>query len=272
MNGEIGFTTMTFKPALQAGTLDLPELFQWGADRGFSWVEVRDFDSDFSEDQVRQIRMLAEDCGLRPHYAWDSTSLFAGTDQERIRKGIERAALFGAGTCSRIVIAPERIGAETGTVDYSAADLAIISGHIRDTIAYAVGRGVIPVFENSVETLRGFDALLEDIPEMRMTLDSANSFVAENTGEPLTWPMFRDFIIRRRDRIPYVHLKSSRSGTVVPELLENGDVPLAELLSLLNETAWLCVELPAEGTPACCFQRLEDGFERVRRLSRGRTA
>lgn len=256
----IGFTTMTFKPALLAGEIRHSELFAWAAEQGFGWVEVRDFELDFSQEQLQTIMDAATACGLRPHYAWDTTSLFPEEDQARIRRGIDNAALFGEGTCSRIVIAPELMANQTG---YTAEEFQALEKHIREAVTYAMERGVTLVFENSQETLDGFEAFLEAVPEMRMTLDTANTFNDENTGEALVWPAFREFIIRRKGQIPYVHLKSSREGKTVPDLLENGDVPLAELFPLLQASAWLCVELPTEGTLASTFKRVQTGKKLV---------
>ena len=256
---------MSFKPALLSGEITLPELFRWGAKKGFDWVEVRDFELNFSEADLRSIKTDAEGCGLRVHYAWDSTSVCNVEDCERFFRGIRNAAFFGEVTCSRVVIAPEKMDAANGKVGYSAGEFQTLEKQIRSYIAYAETLGVTLVFENSLEPLDGFEAFLEAVPAMQMTLDTANTFNDANTGEQLEWSRFRDFVLRRKDQIPYVHLKSSLNGQTCPDLLENGDVPLVELLPTLNSSAWLCVELPADDSLESCFRRLEEGAELVHR-------
>jgi sugar phosphate isomerase/epimerase len=266
MNRKFGFTTMTFKPVLLAGGVSLQGLFEWGAERGFDWVEVRDFDLSFSEADLLKVKSDAERCGLRVHYAWDGTSIYPAEDLERIFGGIRNASLFGEGTCSRIVIAPELICAAEGKMNYSAQESDQIITHLGEIVRYASRHGVILVFENSLETVGGFEFLLDAVPEMRMTLDTANTFNADNTGESLEWPRFKEFICRRKEQIPYVHLKSSVAGETVPDLLEGGDVPLAGLLSLLDANGWLCVELPADDRLSSCLARLESGLKLMRHL------
>lgn len=263
---RLGFTTMTFKPALLAGEVSLSQLFEWGMKSGFGWVEVRDFNLHFTQDQLRQIKKDADRWNLRVHYAWDSTSVYNPEDCARFEQGICNAAFFGEGTCSRIVIAPELMAPDDGKVDYSAEESKVLISRLREIARFAADVGVIPVFENSGETVPGYDALLEAVPEMRMTLDTANSFNETNTGAPLRWPEFRDFIVRRCGQIPYVHLKSSLNGKTCFDLLETGDMPLGELFLILNEEAWFCVELPSNESLESCFRRLEAGAELVRRF------
>ncbi len=255
---------MTFRPALLAGEITLPELFEWGAEKGFNWVEVRDFKLSFSETELLAIKTDAGRCGLRVHYAWDTTSAYKAEDRERFLQGIRNAAFFGDGTCSRIVIAPELINAGEGKIGYSRAEFQSLEKHLCEYCRYAADRGVTLTFENSLETLSGFEAFLDAEPEMRMTLDTANTFNSENTGAELTWPAFREFIIRRKGQIPYVHLKSSRDGVTVPDLLENGDVPLAELIGLIQQDAWLCVELPMHENLSFCMSRVSAGRSLLR--------
>ncbi len=264
MHQKIGFTTMTFKSALLAGEITLPELFEWGAQKGFDWVEVRDFELSFTETELLAIKIDAKRCGLRVHYAWDTTSVYKVEDRERFLQGIRNAAFFGEGTCSRVVIAPELMNPAQGKVGYSAAEFQVLVEYIREYIQYAEARGVILVFENSVEPIDGFEALLSAVPQMRMTFDTANTFNEANTGEPLTWPQLKAFTVRRKEQIPYVHLKSFKDGATQPELLSDGEVPLEELLLLLDTTAWLCVELPADDQLSSCLERVENGLRRVK--------
>ncbi len=264
---RIGFTTMTFKPALLAGEVTLPQLFEWGAGQGFGWVEVRDFELSFSESELKAIKVDAARYGLRVHYAWDSTSVYEQGDRERFFKGIQNAAFFGEGTCSRVTIAPELIHAEQGKIGYSAEEFQVLSERISEYSRYAAERGIVLAFENSLEPLNGFEALLSAVPEMRMTFDTANTFNEVNTGKPLSWIQLRDFTRRCAHQIPYVHLKSFKNGETCADLIPDGEVPLAELIPLLNRDAWLCVELPADESLASCRQRVETGLALVLRLT-----
>jgi len=271
MRHRIGFTTITFKPALLEGRISLPDLFDWGREQGFDWVELRDFTLSFSEAELLQARQAAEACGLRVHYAWDAVSVHAAADRDRFLKGLRNAALFGPGTCSRVGIAAECIDAAGGRKGYSAAEFEVLTRHIREYTAYAEERGVVAAFENGMEPLRterayGLEDLLEAVPAMRMTLDIANTFNAENTGEPLDGPQFLAFVDRYKERFPYVHLKSWKDGRLHDGLLAEGEVRLADLFPRLMPEAWLCVELPMSDSPESGFVRVAAGLETVRRL------
>lgn len=266
MTKNIGFTTMSFKPALLSGKVTLSDLFAWGATQGFGWVELRDFELNFSQSRLLAIKADAESHGLRVHYAWDSTSVYEVEDRVRFFQGIDNAALFGEGTCSRVVVAPELMCADRGKIGYSTKEFQVLTRRIHEYNLYAVARGVILVFENSLEPIGGFDALLAAVPGMRMALDTANTFNEVNTGMPLTWTQLKTFAFRRNGQIPYVHLKSSINGETCPDLLADGDVPLFGLCRLLNEGTWLCVELPADESLSSCFERVKNGFTLIHNL------
>ncbi|MEI8205391.1 MAG: sugar phosphate isomerase/epimerase [Kiritimatiellales bacterium] len=266
MKHHIGFTTMTFKPSLLAGEISIPQLFEWGAGKGFDWVEVRDFELTFSEPELLAIRADAKRQGLRVHYAWDATSVYEVKDRERFFKGIRNAALFGEGTCSRVMIAPELIHAEQGKIGYSAEEIPVLTARIREYGQYAVKYGVILAFENSKEPIAGFEDLLEAVPAMRMTFDTANTFNQETIGVPLSWAQLKNFVLRRAGQIPYVHLKSFKNGQTQSGLIADGEVPFAELLPLLSEDAWLCVELPADDSFSSGMERVGSGLKLVSRL------
>ncbi|MEI8205759.1 MAG: TIM barrel protein [Kiritimatiellales bacterium] len=244
----------------------MSELFKWGVKQGFNWVEVRDFELNFSETELLTIKTAAKRCGLRVHYAWDTTSVYKIEDRERILKGICNAALFGSGTCSRIVIAPELMNPAAGKSGYSVAEFQVLTKNIREYVQYANERGVTLVFENSLEPIDTFEALLENLPDMRMTFDTANTFNEANTGATLSWPQLKAFTARRKEQIPYVHLKSFKDGVTQSELLPDGKVPLKELMSLLDPTAWLCVGLPSNDQLSSGLERVANGLRLVKSL------
>jgi len=264
---KIGFTTQTFKKVLLTGKITLDEVLEWGAQQSVEWIELRDFNLDYTQDELLEAKAAAERLNLRLHYAWDTTCFHNSADRDRIRKGIENATLFGEGTYSRVVVAPSLIDAANGKPGYSGEEFDVIVRNIREHIDAAEKSGVNLAFENSLETLPAFEALLEAIPEMRMTFDIANIFNRAGTGGETTWPHLREFTLRRKHQAPYIHLKSCKNGVVQKELLSHSDVPLPELLPCLHEEAWLCVEVPPTGDPDCCKKRVKDGLELVLSLT-----
>lgn len=261
---------MTFKPVLLAGGIAWDRLLHWGAAEGFAWVELRDFALDLAVVQLREAKATADRLGLRIHYAWDGADV-ADADPARFLRGIRHAALFGAGTCARVVVAPAAVERATGR--YAERDLDRLAIRLEEYLRVAAEHGITLAFENSAETLAGFEALLARVPGLDAALDTANCFAAAAaTGTPLSWNELKGFVQRRRGRIPYVHLKSSVAGVVQPDLLAHGDFPLGELLPLLAENAWLCVELPADGDLASCQARIRRGLDTLRRSTPAESA
>ncbi len=263
---KIGFTTQTFKEVLLTEKTTLNEVLEWGAQQSVDWIELRDFSLDYTTDELLKAKATAERLNLRLHYAWDTTCFHSPNDHHRIRKGIENAALFGNGTCSRVVIAPDLIDAANGKSGYSNEEFEVIVCNIREHIDTAKENGVHLVFENSLETINEFDALLEAIPDMLATFDIANFFNHKETGAEETWADLKTFSIRRKHQLPYVHLKSCKNRVLQQELLRDGDVPLDELFNHLHENAVLCVELPLSYDLDCCNRRVKNGLDLTRSL------
>ncbi len=254
---------MTFKQVLLAGEITLDELMSWGSTQGFGWIELRDFDLDFTVECLREAKAAADRAGLRVHYAWDGACA-GDLDPARFFRGIRNAALFGPGTCARVVLAPEAVERANGA--YPKRELDRLGSRLEEYMGAAADHGITLVFENSAETIAGFEALLDRVPGLNVALDTANCFAAAAAaGAPLSWSELKGFVRRRSGQIPYVHLKSSIAGTVQPELLDHGDFPLGELLPLLPENVWRCVELPADGDLQSCVARVARGLGALRR-------
>ena len=56
----LGLATNTYKKVLESGELTLRELITWAAGRGFSWVEIRDADVKMSEQELLDMKELAD--------------------------------------------------------------------------------------------------------------------------------------------------------------------------------------------------------------------
>ena len=108
----LGLATNTYKQVLSSGELSVRELIAWAAGRGFSWVELRDPDVEMTPEELEAIHKLADDLGVRIHYAWDNTDTLS--PDERFLKGMDNAAVFGPGTCCRVLIAPGAVSGHKG--------------------------------------------------------------------------------------------------------------------------------------------------------------
>jgi sugar phosphate isomerase/epimerase len=263
----LGFTTMTFKQPLQRGAVSLEALFARGRELGFGWVELRDFDLAYSESELLAARALARRLGLRVHYAWDGPAL---ADHAAYNRALHRAALFGPGVCSRVVVAPELIRPAAGKAAYDEGELISIVALLHPRVAAAARLGITLVFENSLEPLfstptrLGFDCLLAALPEMRMTLDTGNPCNAATMVQPVPGDEVLAFARRWSGRIPYLHHKSTCAGVLQSELRADGDVPLPELLAGLSPETWHCVELPGDESTESGWRRLAAGLECLR--------
>ena len=76
-----GLTTAVLLSFFKDLLEDTLKTIEWAKRNGFSWVEVRDKNVEFSRCDIEKIRNLANKLGIRIHYAWDSNDMLkAGND------------------------------------------------------------------------------------------------------------------------------------------------------------------------------------------------
>ena len=246
----LGVTTQTFKAVLETGACKEADILKWAAGAGFSWVEVRDFDGSMSVGSLVALRDLSLDLGIRIHYAWDGADLYLDGEESYLR-GLKRAAVFGEGTCSRITIAASYL-ASREKAGYPVEVFDILRKRIEHIIRAAAREGIVPVFENSYEPMvsEGYHSGFADffsIPGFMMTLDAANFLNIAQARRSCSADEVLSFIRAYRDKIPYVHLKSTVAGVLCDILTGEADLAAREILDEALAARWACLELPTGG-------------------------
>lgn len=253
LEAGIGITTNSFAPALKQGQITLEDLLKYFAEKGFSWVELRDQDGNMTAQQCEAVRSYAQELGLSVHYAWNNVDIIR-EDLQFFEARMACAAVFGSGRFCRIAIAPELLKGKYG---YSEADLELVVPQLEKLIGVADKYGVTLCFENALEPIMGsadawgMEKLYGIIPNLHSTLDAAN-FTYQVKDNQITTEDLLGYYERNRERIPYYHMKTSRQRKEAAPYLENdGDFTLARLLGAFDRKTMICLELPPQ-------QNLED--------------
>jgi sugar phosphate isomerase/epimerase len=226
---KLGITTQTFLRCLNNGECTEADILRFSARSGFAWVELRDKGFHLQDGELARLRNLGDQLGLRLHYAWDCAEGLSPT-QEMYAAVLARAAAFGAGTQVRVILPP--VGIDLPGLIRRAGDL-----------------GIVLAFENAYESPDAFSAFLRANPTMAMTFDPSNFLCVPSEPKRV-----RLFFEDHRDRIPYIHIKCTQSGILVPDFIEGGDMDWETFP--FDPQRWFCIELPAE-------QGLESTFARV---------
>ena len=245
----IGLASNTYKQVLSSGELTLRELIAWAAGRGFSWVEVRDPNVEMGRRECLEMIELADRLGVRLHYSWDNRD--ALEEDPQFLLGMRNAALFGQGTCCRVLVAP---GVIPGQCGYTKEQMEKIIPVLRTYTEFAAELGIYLCFENAQEPLFGNDTdyygmadLLEAVPGMCATLDAANATNAATRVNP-TEAEILEYYRKYSDRIFYYHLKCTRGHKLLDTVEADGDFRVRELFRAFssNPEMKICLEIPQQ--------------------------
>jgi sugar phosphate isomerase/epimerase len=268
---QTGFTTKTFETLIRGGAVSFDELCTWGAQAGLDFVEIRDFDGSLDADRALRFADVAVAAGLHPMLAWDGPDVLSGAGAALWHGHVEMAARLPEPRYCRVTLAPGLV--ENG--GYPRADYRRLEDALRAIADAATSWSVALALENSFEQLWladseesvGFVEAVERLGSCRVCFDPTNLVV--NAGEPAG--KARDdvaaFLTRYRERIAYLHLKSSVAGTLKPELVADADVPPDAVVGGLPTDAMVCIELPDQSALGAAKERIADGTAVVENLA-----
>lgn len=268
-----GFTTKTLESLILDDALSFDELCRRGAEIGFDFVEIRDFDGNLDAETGRRFADQAMAAGLHPMLAWDGESVLSGAGEETWFDHIEMAARFPKPRYCRVTLAPGLVVAG----GYGRADFDRLRERLRPVLETAVSRGVGLALENSFERLWvgdesssvGFAEAVEQLPSCRVCFDPTNLVVNAGESPAEARAAVTGFLDHYEDRIAYIHLKSSIAGTLRPELVDDADIPPTTVVSAMQTGARLCMELPNQPSLHSAMARLAKANAIVETLRRG---
>lgn len=262
---NLGLTTQTFTNVLTSRQCCEEEILDFAAEIDLNWVELRDKGLHYSADRLHALKQYAESKNIRIHYAWDAGSILDDGALEEYTCGIRNAALFGDGTISRVTLDTTWIMKSEG-IGYSRCIFEKMTDRIQAVQELADKMGTVLAFENAFEPVScqdgfSFPEFFEVIPNMKMTFDSANFLNREQQKQLPKPEQVKEFYCRWKDRIPYLHLKSTVRNTMSPVLEENADFSFQEFLG--DHTKWFCIELPAQPLVRQCMENLLASKEKI---------
>lgn len=245
----LGLASNTYKQVIQSGEMTLKELVAWAAGRGFSWIEVRDAQVEMTREELEDIRRFAEKLEVRIHYSWDNQDILK--EDECFYRGMENAAVFGKGTCCRVLVAPNAVKGKRG---YTKDEMEIIVPVLDKYIRKSEEMGIHLCFENAMEPIFGdgteyfgMNELLERCPGMCVTFDAANATNHTTRVNPTEEELLKYFE-KFCDRIFYFHLKVTRDHKLLDTVETEGDFHIKKLFDAFsaNSGMMICLEIPQQ--------------------------
>ncbi|MEY8337670.1 hypothetical protein AALB16_06505 [Lachnospiraceae bacterium 62-35] len=245
----LGLASNTYKQILQSGEMTMKELIAWAAGRGFSWLEVRDAKVEMTEEELNDMKKLADTLEVRLHYSWDNKDVLE--EDEKFYKGMEHAVLFGHGTCCRVLIAPNTVKGQKG---YTKEEMDKILPVLKAYVKKSEEMGISLCFENAMEPIFGdgreyfgMNELMERCPGMCMAFDAANATNKATCVNPSQEELLV-YYQKFRDRIFYFHLKVTRDHALLDTVEMDGDFQIKELLKAFssNKDMKICLEIPQQ--------------------------
>lgn len=246
----LGFTTNMF-----ANTgMKIEDVIRWAEENGFSWAEVRDPNVKMSDSELINIKKLAVELNMELHYAWDSLDLL-NFNEEEFYKGVSNAKIFGKGTYSRVVIAPNQIKNVAGKKGYTKEEYLKIIDVMNKCITYSEREGIELCFENAFEPVNGdkssfygMSELLDGCKPMKSTFDAGNFMNKNQTRVNPSQEELIQYIRKYHKQLPYIHIKLTRNNEIIPTLEGNVDFDIKQIFDefTVNPKANICLELPGQ--------------------------
>lgn len=261
-----GVTTAIFLPFFNDLLEDTLNTIKWAKENGFSWVEVRDKNVDFSRADVEKIRNLSNELGIRIHYAWDSNDMLKPGNDVLFKKAIQNAAVFGADTVARLTFAGSAFAENPKATGFTQRQADLICEKIIQYNRFAKTCRVIPCYENAWESIynigdeKGVEYFLSRLGFMKMTYDMGNA-LNKSAGACYATPQETEaFYEKYKNKAPYIHFKTTVDGVMQPKMVLNGDVNFEKYFNLMPADTWLCVEIPASETEAQTKENVIDAL------------
>ena len=247
----MGVTTNSFSPSLEKGEIDYNEIMQWAVEAGFSWIEIRDSKADFSLDMVRDLGVLADKLGMEANLAWDNTDIGRKFELDVWKKQLEKASVFKGQRFSRVTLSPSSV--DLANSGYSQAAFKEILKNVEIVLLLAKEKGVRLVFENSFESLTsavgyiGINKFMIKVGNSNLCFDFSNLLLTEQASLRPSPSQIYSFINIYKDRIPYVHFKTTYKNSLLDFFEGEADLSVTSVVKELKAGTYLCVELPAQG-------------------------
>lgn len=261
-----GLTTAVLLPFFNDLLEDTLETIKWAKDNGFSWVEVRDKNVEFSKSDVEKIRTLANKLGIRIHYAWDSNDMLKPGNDALFKKAVQNAAVFGYDTIARLTFANSVFLENPKACGFTERQADLICEKVISYNRLAKASGVIPCYENALESLynkgdeMGIEYFLNRLGFMKMTYDMGNA-LNKNAGACYASPKeTEDFYEKYKNKAPYIHFKTTIDGIMQPKMVMDADVNFEKYFRMIPDDAWLCIEIPASETEAQTKENIIDAL------------
>lgn len=225
-NLKLGFTTQNYIQAVPVNLESAKKFVEYAAEKGYSWIELRDPDAVLTLDECKQIAALAEEKHIQIAYA-NQRGLLDEDFWEIFDRGVVNATVFvGPGTI-RVLASGKELSENPEKNGWTNEEFQQLVGNADRAARIAAEHDLQLVVENGGEPLVGdgetfygtVDFFKAVSDQVGWQFDTANFFSGARISA--TADQAGTFLKDHVDNLFYVHLKSSLNNQAQPVLVDN---------------------------------------------------
>ena len=265
---KIGFTTQNFAKVLPVTVENTKKLIDYAADQGYPWIELRDANAVFAQDECKQISDYARSKKIEVGYAL-AVGLLDDNFFEIFSRGLANAAVFDGPRTIRTGLAGAEFLRDQKKKAWTLQELNRAVDIANQAANQAKAFGLTHVVENAREIIKGDGITSFGTTEffanvnsnLGLQPDSANFFAVCRV---LTSPEdARTFLEKYAKKIRYTHIKtSSKEHKAMPVLSENElDFDFVFSLMTKNKIPYVAIELDMAGKLEECKSNMQKSAE-----------
>jgi sugar phosphate isomerase/epimerase len=265
---KIGFTTQNFAKVLPVTVENTKKLIDFAADQGYPWIELRDANGVFTQDECKQISDYARSKKIEVGYAL-GVGLLDDNFFEVFSRGLANAAVFDGPRTIRTGLAGAEFLRDEKKKAWTLQELAKVVDVANRAADLAKAFGLTHVVENGREIIKGDGITSFGTTEFFANVnsnvglqpDSANFFV---TCRVLTKPEdARAFLEKYAKKIRYFHLKTSSKEHKATPVLSESELDFDIVFSLMtrNKLSYVAIELDGAGKLEQCNSNMQKSAE-----------
>lgn len=268
---KLGFTTQNFIECMPVTFDNAIMLVTYAADKGFSFLELRDPDGELTFEECSEIAAYANQKGIEMAYA-NQRGLLDPDFMHVLKIGIKNATAFTGPKTIRATISGTNFTENPDKIGLSHEELAKAVEIANQTAQLAKEQGIQLVIENGSErfidsndNIYGFESFFKKVSQnVAWQFDSANPFSnKDNFADPAS---VMQYLEEHSGRIKYIHLKAAQNfksqKVLGPSELDYGDI--FRILSA-SDVNYISIELLVDNDIERVYKNMDLSIEFLRK-------
>ena len=269
-NFKLGFTTQNFIGCLPVTPENTKMLLDYAANKGFSFIELRDPDAILTFEECSDIANYAREKEIEMAYS-NQRGLLDPDFWNIFKKGVKNASAFTGPKTIRATLSGKNFTEDPGKVEFT-RDEFTKSVEIANQAAQMAGeQGMQFVIENgnelfieSIDSIYGFESFFKQVnPNVDWQFDTGNPFANKNTY--VNPDSVKQYLERHARQIKYDHLKSAQNYKAQKILCKN-DLDFNDIIKILsaNNINFISIELLVDSVKNTVFENMDKSLDYLR--------